>query len=1055
MSSKDDRWYNKAVFKSYDEAEEYAWLELDAATSCPKMDIFKGYKFSGKDTDIEEFAKFIREPHNLGFICKEILNYTIMPFQMVMIEALWNYQFPMIIASRGASKTFTISLYCVLRALLDQGSRIVVVGASLRQSMLLFNYIMTIWNASPILQDICGGKSKGPKKGLHSATWACGESLITFLPLGDGETIRGLRACVDPDTIIETNQGMIRIKDSSKYMNNLSVRTKDGFETPKYFVQTRPIPAYEVTTMGGYSVVCSDLHRLWTENGWKNVLDLTTNDKLKIQRGTYVWPTEKLVVDDYVIDENFGFMMGLLIAEGSVSSKHSMNVLMTDKEAVDEFEKRLHLIDPEFHVCRYFRAPVIDPRFKNPTKPIYEAKFCNLKFRNTLEKCGLERKTAYFKRIPDVILRSPKSVVIAFLEGIFWGDGSCFLYKSRQRTNNLGVAYYSVCKGLINDLQVVLSKFDIYTGISERPSNLSERTQYTLRVYGHNAHLINQLLNIPKWANVYNRSFKDYKHQKPHDYLKVVSVKKVDDARVLYDYTLPENESFIGNCFVNHNTHVICDEKASVDQAVFDTVVKGFASVKSTNLVENVKMAAKKKLMARNGMISKEDSMVSSHPTSTNLGGNQIVVAGTASYTFNDFYKNWRQYKAIILSQGDRNVLREHFPDLVGLEGMDSSKYAILRLPYDLVPYGMMDEDILKQGKATTNSTIFNMEYGTIFPDDSDGFYPASSLNACTCPIRIIDQDVDFPARLAGLSDRIYFMGIDPASEHDNFAITIIEHNGLFGSVVYCWTTNRKDFIDKQEKKLAPEGVKDYHSFCIFQIRQLLRRFNIKYILCDAGGGGINVKEGLMDEDKMNPGDVPIFDMKDELHGGKDGAYILKMAQFSDSAWRKNAHYSLKKDFGDRRILFPKFDSSLIAELGTYESEEQLYETLEDVYVDIEKMKQETTHIKARQTENGSESWDVPKMKIHNGQGGKSELKKDRFTSLLLANDIYRFYKDEGKHGINYDFTGLVVGQNKYDQSGDAIKYIGVGARKLKVMGENALTNQVTETSTQNGNIYF
>jgi hypothetical protein len=95
----------------------------------------------------------------VGWTAKELLNIDLFPMQIAILQTLWKTPFPMLVASRGGSKTFTLAVYCVLRALLDQGIKIVLVGGGLRQAKLVFNYIETIWNSSPILRSIVGAES--------------------------------------------------------------------------------------------------------------------------------------------------------------------------------------------------------------------------------------------------------------------------------------------------------------------------------------------------------------------------------------------------------------------------------------------------------------------------------------------------------------------------------------------------------------------------------------------------------------------------------------------------------------------------------------------------------------------------------------------------------------------------------------------------------------------------------------------------------------------------------------------------------------------------------
>ena len=368
-------------------------------------------------------------------------------------------------------------------------------------------------------------------------------------------------------------------------------------------------------------------------------------------------------------------------------------------------------------------------------------------------------------------------------------------------------------------------------------------------------------------------------------------------------------------------------------------------------------------------------------------------MAGTANFQFNHIYKYYQYYNAIIKSGGNKKVIKQMFPEMSVDEDIDPSQYAIIQLPYDKLPLGMMDQKILEQGKATMDKQIFMMENGAVFPADSEGFYLASVINKATCPVTVNGQQYIFGALLQGDRQKIYVMGVDPASESDNFAVCIVEMDDAIGRVVYQWTTNRKKFEADKRDGLVEEGIEDYNTYCVKYLRQLLKRFNISLICMDAGGGGLWVKEGFKDPKKMLPGDNLIQDMDEE--GPATGEKILKMIQFSDSVWRKEAHWGLKKDLMDRLILFPYYDGADIElESINKSSNNSFPDTLSDNYDEILQLKTEMTFIRYNQTTNAQESWDIPKLKGVNAEAIKKTLKKDRFTSLLLANWARRLVID-------------------------------------------------------------
>lgn len=113
------------------------------------------------------------------------------PFQSVILETLWNKTFPILLASRGAGKTFLLAIYAVLRAMLCPGSKIVIVGAGFRQAKFVFEYIEQLYKYSPILRECCPQSIRKPPDQIY--LWI-GDSVIRAIPLGNGEKVRGMRA---------------------------------------------------------------------------------------------------------------------------------------------------------------------------------------------------------------------------------------------------------------------------------------------------------------------------------------------------------------------------------------------------------------------------------------------------------------------------------------------------------------------------------------------------------------------------------------------------------------------------------------------------------------------------------------------------------------------------------------------------------------------------------------------------------------------------------------------------------------------------------------------
>jgi hypothetical protein len=468
---------------------------------------------------------------------------------------------------------------------------------------------------------------------------------------------------------------------------------------------------------------------------------------------------------------------------------------------------------------------------------------------------------------------------------------------------------------------------------------------------------------------------------------------------------------------------IIADEFASISPDIYETVVSGFAAV-SASPIQNVKEEAKKAAMKKEGIWNEEVEKLNVKM------GNQAIISGTADYAFKHFAKYWRRYKAIIESKGDKNKLEEIFKGEVP-DNFNWKDYSIIRMPYELIPKGFMDDKQVSRAKATIHTGIYNMEYAACFTADSDGFFKRSLIESCVVSEEkpILDTNnkpIIFDPKTKGDPNLQYVYGIDPASEQDNFSITVLELHPTHNRIVYCWTTNRNNFKERQKTGLVKEH--DFYGFCARKIRNLMKVFPCQYIGIDAQGGGVAVEEALHDPSKLEEGEVPIWPAidydKPKDTDTQSGLHIIHLIQFAKADWTAQANHGLRKDLEDKVLLFPRFDNLTLGMALDAEGKDilntnldNLYDSLSECILEIEELKNELTTIVMTQTSTGPNArdrWDTPEVKLPNGKKGR--LRKDRYSSLLIANMIARQLTRTLKP-IEYD----VVGGN----STEIVKYNG------------------------------
>lgn len=455
-------------------------------------------------------------------------------------------------------------------------------------------------------------------------------------------------------------------------------------------------------------------------------------------------------------------------------------------------------------------------------------------------------------------------------------------------------------------------------------------------------------------------------------------------------------------------THIICDEFKSHNVEIFETVIAGFGAV-SSNPVEGVKSAARIAKMKELGLWNENKQAQYDRENF----GNQVIISGTAYYEFNHFAKYWKRYKQIIYSKGEKRKLDAIFNNETPVD-FNYRDYCVIRIPVELVPRGFMDEKNVALSKATASSGNYNVEYGAVFVKDSDGFYRRTLIETCVAPLTYSSGEiVNFKCTLRGNTHKKYIFSVDPASERDNFSITILELHETHRRIVYCWTTTKKIHRELISKGKVKEL--DFYSFAARKIRDLMKYFYCERIALDSQGGGIAVAEALHDLDKLETGEKliwPIIDPeKENWTDNMDGLHIIEMINFADAKWVSEANHGMRKDLEDKVLVFPFFDPLSLAEAHTEDSQlKREYDTLEDCAYEIEELKDELTSIVHTQTGNSQrDHWDTPEIKTAGNKKGR--LRKDRYSALLMGNmvarTIYRSIPEPEYKGCGGFATGM------------------------------------------------
>lgn len=1058
------------------DTKDYGYLFPFRNYKVPKIKshIFADLYLSDKKADEYVVSRMMNLDY-IGWTAKAILNIDLFPLQIEIIRTMWTHPLPMLIASRGGSKSYTLAVYALIRCLLEPGTTVVIIGAGLRQARLLFNYIEHIWHAAPVLRDIVGGGAKGGvRQNVDLCYFKVGESIIYGLPLGDG--------CAYGQAIITYSDCFGTISDDQPNNiadQNIVNRTREVWGNKNFRATDESYcngtkATKKIKTSKGFEFEATYNHKLKIlrnmEIQWIRMDEMQIGDRILIDR-SWRWHNG---TSDITKDE--AYACGLLIGDGCFTYPDRISFATADVELLESMKCIGNFIGYENKKYEYY---------------CYGKKNLN----EFLNKFGIKATLAHEKIIPLSLMNCNRDTMSAFLRGLFDSDGG--VQEVRPNSTSLGgmIRLTNTSKRLLDQVQYILLHYGIISSIKLKKSNETSRHQcYTLSICGKNVKIFYSHIGfglrrkqnilekiilekktykdrddvVPQINELMISISKDHKHNlkgkeklafnqmmcrirngkqsrsqakrfiqifsniKDNRMEKIIAlcdddiyydkIIEIKDSKCLtFDIHVPYIHEYCANGLFSHNTKirgfranvVIADEFASIREEVFDVVVQGFASTTKSPVEEAKKIAFDKCISQLN--ISKD---IKESILSEKVQGNQIIHSGTAYYAFNHFARRHAKWKKIIESKGEIDKVAEIFGGIHNIHtGFDYRDYVIIRVPYNYLPEGMLEPKILAHAQASLPKALFQMEYGACFVSDSDGFFKRSLIESCTTdisnPIITSDGSVIFTPTMNGVRGRTYVMGIDPAAERDKFAITIIEVWPNHYRIVYCWNINKTEFNKRKVNKLIED--EDFYSYCCRKIRELVKTFNPVRIEMDSQGGGYAIADmlknkKLLDGDK---GDFPIHEIIDfdqpKPTDSETGMHILHLVQQS-TTFNSDANVALHKSFETRTLLFPAFDVvQFQAALNAEQSMNITCDTFEECIHNIEELKNELCTIQLSMTATNKEKFDTPSVvtgSTMEGRQSKGRLRKDRYTSLLLAHKY--IYDNETKPTQTIDYNNVV-----------------------------------------------
>jgi hypothetical protein len=426
---------------------------------------------------------------------------------------------------------------------------------------------------------------------------------------------------------------------------------------------------------------------------------------------------------------------------------------------------------------------------------------------------------------------------------------------------------------------------------------------------------------------------------------------------------------------------MIIDELLLMPEKILNEVILPFLAVVE-NPTERQQVYDLETKMIKEGKMEESERHLWPH--------NKIIGLSSASYRFEYLYKLYLQYENLIMNP----------------EQKDKAHRVIMHLSYDCAPEQLYDANLLDQSKATMSVAQFEREFGSVFTDDSSGYFKVSKMAQCTVP----DGEGQC-VEVIGDSKAKYIVSFDPSwSESDgsdDFAMQVIklQPNQRTGIVVHSYAlsgTNLKKHIEYFYYLMTSFNVVavvgDYNGGVQFlnscNESELFKKNNFKLECFDA------------DLDNTQEYEKSLRDARNQYNlESKRIVFLRKPSSF----WIRYANELLQSAFDHRNIWFAsmalnddftrqKTANIPIADLKFLRIDDEknegakMIDFIEHLKDSVDTIKVQCALIQVSSSTQGTQSFDLP-LNLKK-QRGADKARKDSYSALVLGNWMMSVYYD-------------------------------------------------------------
>lgn len=293
--------------------------------------------------------------------------------------------------------------------------------------------------------------------------------------------------CVTPDTLVFSEQGTLpieafkpeRISEGEFKEYGTTVVGMNSPAKTSHFYWDGFKSTIKITTRRGYKIEGTYNHSILVrtpegEECFKRLEEINSEDYIIINRKNDLWGCETQINYDppnyyqntkkyplpNELSEDLAYLLGLLIGDGTMTYNLSYVFSTADEFLKNEFIR--------IHQCLFNYKPELK---MNKIDMSVTSRF----LRDFLDFLGLKYHQGHEKEIPAKILKAPKNIVRAFLQGLFDTNGT-----AEKKYGN--IVYTTTSKKLASQLHVLLLNFGILSSLKKKKT--ASRDSFDVRITG-------------------------------------------------------------------------------------------------------------------------------------------------------------------------------------------------------------------------------------------------------------------------------------------------------------------------------------------------------------------------------------------------------------------------------------------------------------------------------------------------------------------------------------------------------------------------------------------